>query len=97
MTAAGTSDLAAVFSARSHVYLVPRSPQEMDRNSDNVYGKPLDEVKIPAGYKRLPNGWFDIPRPHEFYVTEQGRVAVHFSNGMELGKDKRRILVYPEP
>ena len=69
----------------------------MDRNSDNVYGKPLDEVKIPAGYKRLPNGWFDIPRPHEFYVTEQGRVAVHFSNGMELGKDKRRILVYPEP
>lgn len=69
----------------------------MDHNSENVYGKPLEEVQIPDGYKRIPKGWFDVPRMSEHYITEEGRVAVYFSNGVELGKDKRRILVYPEP
>lgn len=64
-------------------------------NDDNVYGRPPHEVKIPDGYKRLYVGWFDVPRLHEHYITEQGRVAVYFSNGQDLGKDKRRILVYP--
>ena len=73
-----------------------RSPTKMDHNSDNVYGKPLDEVKIPDGYKRLPNGWFDVPRMSEHYITEQGRVAMCLGDGLELGKDKRRILVYRE-
>ena len=69
----------------------------MDHKSDNVYGKPLDEINIPEGYKRLPNGWFDVPRMSEHYITERGRVAVYFGNGIGLGADKRRILVYPEP
>lgn len=64
-------------------------------DSNNVYGKPLEEVEIPDGYERLPDGWFDVPRMHEHYITERGRVAVHFTNGAELGKDKRRILVCP--
>lgn len=68
----------------------------MDRNdNNNVYEKPLDEVEIPEGYRRVNGDWFDVPRLHEHYITKEGRVAVYFSNGRDLGKDKRRILVYP--
>lgn len=59
---------------------------------DNVYGKPLDQVKIPEGWEKVD---FREPAFGEYFLGPDG--FAYFNGSIITSPDKRRIIVKPKP
>jgi hypothetical protein len=61
-------------------------PMGMKLVPDNVYNKPLDEVRICTGWEKVPKDWYRIPILGDFWVESD--------NSITCGSDKvPRIIV----
>jgi hypothetical protein len=82
---------------RGHGPLAGKIEAIAELEPDNVYGKPLGEVPIPAGEKRAEMDWFREPVIGELVISAAGRVFKWQQSDISCGGyDNRRIILKPK-